>query len=290
MAPGTFQIVIGAASNTKYTVEVSCSVGKTALPIVDEAVLKAKQLQARLPTCIMEVEGIEESIRLTERKLLVCEKMILEAELESGRAQKGMRICSRKLEQDDEDLSLMEDERRDLQRELGIFEIEYSQWASIFSTRSREQDDIKEGIKMMYSFKRDKIKEKEEAKVKLEAYRRDLPACIVILRNTSEAVHVAMSLNTIVQGATEEVTAATAGDFGGIQVSTPAEDVRRNLKQYGMKALSIEEQQWCTLDQALNPQKYDWLREAEEKEKSERQLLGKKPKEKKFNPAVEDFK
>ena len=143
---------------------------------------------------------------------------------------------------------------------------------------------------MMYNFKRDKTKEKETIKKKLEDARRDLPACIVILRNTAEAVHVAMSLNTIVQGVTEEATAATAGDFGGIQVSTPAEDVRRNLKQYGIKALSLEEQQWSVLDQALNPGKYEWMREQEEKERVEREAVGKKPKEKKFNPAIEDYR
>jgi hypothetical protein len=290
LPPGTFQIVVGAASNTKYSLEVSCSVGKTALPIVDEAVTQARQCQSRLPTCLMEIEGIEESIRLAERKLLVCEKMIQEAELESERSQKGMRLISKKLERDDEDMALMEDERRDLQRELGIFEIEYAQWAATFATRSREKDDIKDGIKMMYNFKRDKLKEKDSIKKQLEEARRDLPACIVILRNTAEAVHVAMSLNTIVQGVTEEATAATAGDFGGIQVSTPAEDVRRHLKQYGMKALSLEEQQWCVLDQALNPGKYEWMREQEEKEKVERDAMGKKPKERKYNPAIEDFR
>jgi hypothetical protein len=290
LAPGTYQIVVGAASSTKYSIEVSCNVGKTALPIVDEAVTQARQCQSRLPTCLLEIEGIDESIRLAERKLLVCEKMIQEAELESERSQKGMRIITKKLERDDEEMTLMEDERRDLQRELGIFEIEYSQWAGTFATRSREKDDIKEGIRMMYNFKRDKTKEKETIKKKLEDARRDLPACIVILRNTAEAVHVAMSLNTIVQGVTEEATAATAGDFGGIQVSTPAEDVRRNLKQYGIKALSLEEQQWSVLDQALNPGKYEWMREQEEKERVEREAVGKKPKEKKFNPAIEDYR
>ena len=74
------------------------------------------------------------------------------------------------------------------------------------------------------------------------------------------------------------------------QVSTPAEDVRRNLKQYGYKTLSLEEQQWLVLDQALNPQKYEWLREQEEKDRVERENLGKKPKEKKFNPAIEEYR
>ncbi len=73
-------------------------------------------------------------------------------------------------------------------------------------------------------------------------------------------------------------------------MSTPAEDVRRHLKQYGMKSLSLEEQQFMVLDQALNPQKYEWLRELEEKDRTEREAVGKKPKEKKFNPAIEEYR
>lgn len=44
------------------------------------------------------------------------------------------------------------------------------------------------------------------------------------------------------------------------------------------------------LDQALNPQKYEWLREQEEKDRVDREALGKKPKEKKFNPAIEEYR
>lgn len=288
---GTFQIVIGAASNTKYSIEVSSKVAKVALPVVDEAIKRAKEMQGRLPIVLVEIDSIQESIRLAERKLLICEKMIQEAELESERCHKGMRICRRKIEKDDEDFLLMEDERRNLVRECGIFEIEYAQWTHTFSTRSREKDDIKEGIKTMYQFKRDKLKEKEEIKNNLESSRRDLPSCISVLRNTIEAVNTAISLNTTMEGVSEETSLAATGDFGGgMQVSTPAEDVRRQLKQNGFKALNLEEQQWCVLDQALNPTKYEWMYEQEDKERFEREAAGKPPKEKKYNAAVEEFR
>jgi hypothetical protein len=106
----------------------------------------------------------------------------------------------------------------------------------------------------------------------------------------AEAANVAQSLNTSVQGISDEVGAAATGDFGGIQVSTPAEDVRRQIKQFGIKSLLLEEHQWCLLDQAVNPQKYEWLRELEEKEAAERELMGKPPKKAKFNAALEAFK
>jgi chromosome segregation ATPase len=167
-----------------------------ALPIVEDTISTAKQLQQRLPLCLAEMDSVQESIRLTERKLLICEKMITEAEAESDRCEKGIQSITRMLEQDDEDMLMVEDERRGYKRELSILEIEYSQWANNFDTRIKEKLDIKDGLSMMYKFQRDRIKEKEDVKSKLEENRSDLPPCINILRNLSEAVFVASALNT----------------------------------------------------------------------------------------------
>ncbi|KAJ1441114.1 hypothetical protein B484DRAFT_122439 [Ochromonadaceae sp. CCMP2298] len=71
-------------------------------------------------------------------------------------------------------------------------------------------------------------------------------------------------------------------------MSTPAEDVRRHIKQFGFKALHLEEQQWNLLDQARCPGKYEWLRELEEKERVKRIEKGKK--EERPNPALEEFR
>eukprot|EP01038_Epipyxis_sp_PR26KG_P004789 gene4789-6716_t len=290
MRPGTFQIVIGAASATKYSIEVTCKYAQTALPQVDESITKAREMQSKLPIILKELESLTESIKLTERKLLVCNAMIQEAEAETERCQTAMMTIKKILEKDDVELLMLEDERRGYQRELSIVEIEYSQWANTFSTRCQEKDDIKEGLEMMHEFNRVKLKEKATLKSQLETYRRDLPACIGLLRNLFEAANVASSLNTTVQGISAEANAAAIGDFGGIKISTPAEDVRRQLKQFGFDSLLLPEQQWCLLDQALNPHKYDWLREQEEKEAMEREALGKKPKQRKYNASVESFR
>lgn len=287
---GTFQIVIGCASNTKYSIEVSGKVAKLALPVIDLEVTKAREMQHRLPVLLVEIDSVQESIRLAERKLMVCEKMIQEAELESARAHKGIRICRKKIEKDDEDFLLLEDERRALIRECGIFEIEYAQWANAFATRCKEKDDIKEGIKSMYQYKRDKLKEKDNIKSSLETYRKELPPCMNVVRNTVEAVNLAAVLNTTLEGISEEASLATTGYFGSLQVSTPADDVRRQFKQNGFKSLTLEEQQWCVLDEALNPSKYEWLREKEEEENLAREAAGKAPKTRKFNAAVEEFR
>jgi hypothetical protein len=287
--PGTFQIVIGSASVSKYSIEVVAKYARAALPVVDEQYVKAKQMQTRLPVCLVELDTIAESVILAERKLLVCEKLVEEAELESNRTQAGIKLIRDKLLKDDEELFLTEDERRDLLREVTILETEYAQWSKILSSRLTEKQDIRDGIQQMYSFQRDREKEKADIQRDLETDRRDLPACYRILRNMSEAVNIANVLNTIVAGVSEEVGSAATGDFGGIKLSTPAEDVRRAVKQYGFDSLTIEEQQWCLLDQSMNPGKYDWLKEQEEKERQERIILGKAPKEKKKNILLEPF-
>lgn len=96
--------------------------------------------------------------------------------------------------------------------------------------------------------------------------RHDLPACVAVLRNFQEAANVAASLNTVVQTANSSWGSATTGDIGLPTVSTPAEDIRRRMKREGFKALTLEEQQWCLLDQALSADKYEWLRERDEEE------------------------
>ena len=293
LKPGTkFQVVIGAAAATKYSIEISSKCAVDAIPVLDEEIEKAKTVQARLPLCLKEIDAVQESIRLTERKLALCNKMIQEAEAEADRCEKGMQTLSLQLEQDDEDMQMLEDERRQKKRELSILEIEYSQWAANFSTRGVEKKDIQDGLNAMYKFQHERLKEWNEIKINLEKMRSELPSCVAILRNLTEAVHTAAALNTSLHGVAEEIGAAATGDFGGsgMSLATPAEEVRRRLRQGGFDSLLLEEQQWCLLDQALNPTKYEWLREIEEKEKAEREATGKKPKDHRNNAAIEAFR
>jgi len=290
LKPGLFQLVIGTASSTRYSVEVTARIAQAALPIVDKRILEAKQMQSRLPNILTELDDLQVSLRLAERKLLVCSKMIKEAETECLRCQRTMAAINHKLEVDDEEMTMLEDERRDLERELGIVEVEYGQWATVFASRCREIDDIKEGIKLIFEFQRRRQQEKKKIKKELEEARHDLPACIASLRNITEATNVAAALNTTVQGASAAWAASVQGEGSGLSLRTPAEEVRMHLKREGFKSLTLEEQQWCLLDQSVNPHKYEWLREQEEEENAKRLAMGKPPKEKKYNAAVDAFR
>lgn len=294
IAPGMYQLVLGAATTTKYSVEVSCNYAQNALSIIDPLVIKAKEMQSRLPLCLTEMEDLQEGLRLAERKLAVIRKMIVEAEAETHRCQRSIQIVGEKLARDDETMEYTEDERRDLMKEQSILEVEFAQWAMIYGTRCKEKEDVKEGIKMMHTFNRERQLEKINIKDTLVAYRRDLPACIALLRSYQEAANVAMTLNTTVQGkgATVESTdSIKANGSMAARIQTPADIVRRQHKREGWDSLTLEEQQWLMLDQAMVPHKYEWLREKEEEEIFKRMQMGKKKKKKKkFNAAIEAFR
>jgi hypothetical protein len=287
--PVSFQIVVGCASNTKYSIEVTAHIARAALPMIDAAIVSTKEKQGRLPNVFKELESLHESMRLAERKLLVCNKMIAEAETESERCQRVMREVSERLRIDDEEMIMFESERRELKRELNISEVEFTQWAALYESRCVERDDIKEGMALMHEFRRQREDEKIRLKKELHEGRRDLPACIAVLRSFVEATNVAAALNTTVQSAFTNYSSASA-DIAAPTVSTPAEDVRRTLKREGYKALSLEEQQWLMLDQALSPTKYEWMKEKQDKENEERKSMGKAARSLKYSPAVEAFR
>jgi hypothetical protein len=285
--PHSYQIVIGAASTTHYSINVTCRIAQTALPIIDAAIDQAKQWQQRTPQILIELEVLSESLRLAERKLLVVDKMITEAELESKKAQRRILDLNTRVQEDDEQLTLLDEERRQLIEELSLTESEFAQWSTTYASRCKEKEDVLEGIALMHKFQRERQREKVKNKEDLTIARRDLPACIALLRSLYEASNVAASLNTTIAGAS---ASAGSGKDAVPVISTPAEDIRRIFRREGFNTLSLEEQQWCIMDQALNPHKYEWLREAEEEENQKRLLLGKKPKVKKLSAAVEAFK
>jgi hypothetical protein len=282
--PGQFQIIVGAASFTKYSIQVTCRYAKLALPLVDEAVISAKEMQQRLPLCIRELDNLLNSLRIAERKLLICVKMISAADVETKRAQRKMRTITTKLEEDDEEMLLREDERRELQREVSVLEIEFAEWVAIFGSRCKEKAAIKEGIELMHAARIHKQQEKSDLKNSLHRLRADLPPCIELLRSVQEASTVAVALNA---SFAMQASSVYSSESSPAAHATPAEVVRLHFKLQGWRSLSLEEQQWSLLDQVMQPLKYEWLREKEEEENQRRLEAGKRPTKRKLAAVVE---
>ena len=242
-------------------------------------------MQQRLPHCLLELEQLDWSLQLAERKLHLCDKMIVAADIEAKRAQRKIHTITTKLEGDDEEMLLREDERRELQRDVTILEIEFAEWVSIFGSRCKEKAVIKEGIQLMHAAQQRKNMEKTEIKERLQRCRAELPPCIELLRSLKEATNIANALNA--SASTQSLGGSYTIEDAAIAYMTPAEHVRNQFKRKGWNSLKVEEQQWCVLDQVMNPLKYEWLREHDEEERRTRLALGKRVKRRKTVAVVE---
>ena len=292
LRPGTFKVIVYAASITKYNLLVTCKYAHLALPTVEDQLAKAKAMQIRLPKCIYEIESLDESLRLAERKMLVCRKMILETELELRRLSYISDLVAEQIDRNEDEGRQNAPVQRELEREISILETESMQWIRLYASRQEERSDIKEGMFLMYELRRQRIKERERIRVELDIARRDLPSCVVLLKSVQEGVKEAAALNTTVhQGSFDSLVLGDKNDPSGtLSISSPAEDVRIRMRKDGFEALSLQEQQWVVMDRVLNPFKYEWLLQQEEEEDAARAKVGKPPKKRKLNPAVEQFK
>jgi septal ring factor EnvC (AmiA/AmiB activator) len=83
--------VLGTATAVHYSIVVSATYGTSASERLETSIKTAKAFQTRLPECTLEIDELQEGLRLTERKLKVVTKMVEEAEEELVRCEQEMR-------------------------------------------------------------------------------------------------------------------------------------------------------------------------------------------------------
>ena len=289
---------VGAASATHYSITVTAQLGQSALTVVDKALEVAKQRQARLATCSQAIENVTETMQLAERKLGICRKLIIEAETEGSRCRASSAALVKVLDKDDIDMILPEKERNEKERELRLVNAEADEYLHAAVSRAQEYDDVERGLADLRVLLLSHTDEKKVISQLLDKDRSEIPGCILLLRGDVEASNVAATLNCTVptelidDNQQSESIGVGIGGIGGeggnvmhldggrkqsqtdilmsgiLQaIVSPAVEVRKKLKRVGFSHLSQMEQQWCLLDQTLNPGKYEWLREQEEKDK-----------------------
>ena len=255
------------------------------MPVVDEEISQAKLKQSKVGICLKQIRNLEETLRLGDRKVEVCRKLVYEAEAESQRCRVASAVVMKDLKLDDISMVMGDKERNDKEIELRTIDVEAAEWMELFITRSREFEDIEQGLAVLKQLLFDKKEEKGTLVLALDKARQELPACIALLRTMTEATAVAAQLNAPIpvnadddddEGSDDEINASLENEEERVKrkaaemsatVVSPAEDIRRRMKRDGFKILSLTEQQWSLLDQSLNPQKYEWLREQEEAER-----------------------
>ena len=292
--PGTFQVVIGAAAASKYSIQVHGTLGEAAKTVLDAEFESSLTKQTRLSQCSKELAELWTSMRLAERKITVCQGLIDEAESESARCEADIEMCNNELAEDDEIMEMGEEERNDIFREIKVLEVEFAHWCKLFATRQQEKKDIKEGLEQMAELRRDRITEKDTLKRDMEHIRKIIPSATAAILGAGRATEVALALNAPLNlsnaGASGRWQAVSAVKDMITSSLTPAEEVRRLYQREGMKALTLEERQWSMLDQCASPDKWEWLRLKEEEEDKLRETRGARKKKRKYNAAIEQFR
>jgi hypothetical protein len=83
----------------------------------------ALELQQRVPTCLQELEVLDTSLRLAERKMRQADKLMQEAELETKRLQHIILSLNLALTKDEEERIMQYDYRDALVQELAVTEV-----------------------------------------------------------------------------------------------------------------------------------------------------------------------
>lgn len=265
---GTYQLVLGCAANTRFSVEVSATVGKVALSVIDSSVERAKSLQSVLPRMVSDLALVKESLYLADRKIGHCRNLIAEAQTESETANRHMKESSRRIQQDDEEMVLTDEERRSLEEESRAYTYDYGYWTKLLSSRSQEEADIGRGAAALKEQLAALDRKVSSTKAELAKLRRVIPPSMALVRSFTEACQVAQSLNADMDELVQISGAENSSNENrALVISTPAEAVRRKHKDDGFDSLILEEQQWTLLDQALNPEKYEWQNAVDDEKK-----------------------
>ena len=261
ISPGNFQVVIGAASGTKYSITVRAHIVEASKTVVRRQYGEAMALQESLPAVKFALDDLWNSMRLAERKILVVQGLMDEAEAESKRCETEIENINEELAEDDEKMELVDEERHKLFNEVRQLEVEFAYFCRLYATRAQERRDIRTGLVKIQQVRRAKLEEKDKLEADLSRFKDFVPAALAVTESVESATNAALELNSTLQltnaGSRWKKLAAVKSMLTSIM--TPAEEVRKRHHAEGWETLVLEEQQWSVMDRTLNAEKYDWL-------------------------------
>jgi hypothetical protein len=262
LKPGPYQVVLGAASATKYSITVEAHAVQTAPATLHSEATRAKKIQEELRLCRVATDDLWTSMRLGERKVLVVQALMDEAEVESSRCEQETERCNTELAIDDERMELTDDQRRALYANVRTLEVEFAHWCRLFASRSQERVDLLAGLRILRNERRDRLADTERLGKEIAWLQRHLPAAYGMVKGMEEATRCALDLNTTFENIKTGAAKAQSqwkkvATLKGLVTSmmTPAEEVRRRHKTEGWNALMLPEQQWSVLDRIRFPDK-----------------------------------
>jgi Ca2+-binding EF-hand superfamily protein len=262
-----YQIVMGAPSAVIFSLQVSAELGREANDLLEQKIEEAQTKMKRLPFCMREINALWESMRLAERKLKLCKRVVTDAQAESVAIETDMSRLRNVLIEDDELLELEDDERDIIEQKIAMLELQFARWCRIYSMRQQEVTDVVAGSNSMRELHRTRVLEQKQLEADLVVLRKDVPAAAMSLEGTDASIQV----SHLIGG--EAIQIGDGDDMDALKQKlhedlTPAEKVRRKFMR-GSTALTADEQEWTEIDRILHPDQYEWLDEREAREEAE---------------------
>lgn len=190
----------------------------------------------------------------------------------------------------DKSLEISETERAETWNEVAAFELEHTHWGRLFTTRCQEKASVKKALDRLMKLRRDLTAEKTCTEAKLLLIANEVPLAVATVRGIDAATDVAVQLSTNISATGTLESSQIFGTVANPTTSfvTPAERTRRVFEREGWDALTLEEQQWVTVDQSMCPDKYLWLRRQLQEENKRKNRKGANIRTKcRKNPAID---
>lgn len=174
--------------------------------------------------------------------------------------------------------------------EAAAFELEHTHWGRIFTARCQEKVSVKKALDRLMKLRRDLTAEKAAIEAKLLHIAEEVPHAVATVQGLDAAAKVAVQLSKDIGASDTLRRSQMLGAVADLATSliTPAETIRKTFEREGWHALTLEEQQWVTVDQSMCPEKYSWLRQQQQEEDGRRTREGGEQKKKtRKNPAID---
>lgn len=185
---------------------------------------------------------------------------------------------------------MSEAEREETWNEAAAFELEHTHWGRIFTTRCQEKVSVKKALDRLMKLRRDLTAEKAGIEARLLHIAEEVPHAVATVQGLDAATKVAVQLSKAIGASDTFQRSQMLGAVADLATSlvTPAETIRKAFEREGWHSLTLEEQQWVTVDQSMCPEKYSWLRQQQQEEDERRTRKGGKQRKKtRKNPAID---
>ena len=147
-------------------------------------------------------------------------------------------------------------ERENTWKEIAAIETEYMHWGRLLTTRFQEKASVQESIQDLMKSRRDSKAKHERLEAQLEIAFTEIPVIASVLHGPDEPARVLKSLK-------KRPCLRQKSSLDWSPVMTPlktlAEKTRYTFERFGWDALDLEQHQWVTLDQVINPDQYTWF-------------------------------